>query len=282
MGCKSEGSYHGWNKIWKNQSNIELINPMYSEKDPTTIYQFWQKGYANDLMSLIKNRGYNSFCELGSGRGTTTMYLAKAGYSDLTMVDLSEHGFRVAEYSFAKYKLPIPKMILENVEDTRIPSNKYDCIYNIGLLEHFDNPKPTLIESFRLLKPEGMIFMPIVPIQPFYKSLLQRFLFNPFDLFKKLLKFFFKKRSHQGIINRTNYRRDYYKRICEEVGFRNVQCLPYNPYWKVNDDETFEKIITLPAYKWHYNTFKKNRTLSLKTSSLFDLCFLLIAEKNEN
>jgi ubiquinone/menaquinone biosynthesis C-methylase UbiE len=279
MESKTKGSFEGWNEVWSTQSEKELLNPMYTESSPNTIYQFWQKGYANDLLAMIKNKNFTSFCELGSGRGTTTMYLAKAGYTDLTMVDLAEQGFEVARYSFEKYKLPIPKMILEDVEKTSIPTNTFDCVYNIGLLEHFDDPKPTLAESYRLLNKGGLIYMPIVPTQPLYKSFFQRLLFNPLALAKLIVKSIIRPASKGNNINRTDYRRAFYSKICKEIGYKNIQCIPYNPYWKVNNDGPVENKFTLPIYQWYYNSFKKNKTLSFKTSTMFDLCFLLVAEK---
>ena len=279
MSSKTKGSYEGWNEVWSVQSEQDLINTMYFESEPKTIFLFWQQGYANDLLKLIKDRNYASFCELGSGRGTTSMFLAKAGFDDITMVDLAEQGFKMAKFNFGKYNLPIPKMILQNVENTSLPDKSFDCIYNIGLLEHFDNPRPTLIEAYRLLKQEGMIFMPIVPTQPLYKSFFQRLLFNPLALFKLHVKKLLRYRSHSDNINRTDYRRSFYENICKDLGYKNVHCIPYNPYWKVNSDGKIENSFTLPIYKWYYKTFKRNKILSFETSSLFDLCFLLVAEK---
>ena len=155
MDSKAGGSYEGWDEVWTKQSEVGLLNPMYTEKSPENIYQFWQQCYALDLIDLVKAKSFSSFCELGSGRGTTTMYLAKEGYRDLTMVDLAEQGFRVATFSFKHYNFPLPSMYLENVEKTSLQEASFDCIYNIGLLEHFDDPAPTLQESYRLLKKDG-------------------------------------------------------------------------------------------------------------------------------
>lgn len=279
MESKTRGSFEGWNEVWTDQSSEKLLNPMYTEGEPKTIYQFWQKGYSIDLLAMIKGRDYTSFCELGAGRGTTTMYLAKAGFTDLTMVDLAEQGFNVAKHSFNHYKLPMPQMVLEDVEKTSLPEGAFDCVYNIGLLEHFDDPKPTLVESYRLLKKDGLIYMPIVPAQPHYKSYFQRLLFNPITLAKLVLKSIIKPKSKESNINRTDYGTDFYIKICKEIGYKNVRCIPYNPYWKVNADGGFENKVTLPLYKWYYNTFKKNKTLSFETSTAFDLCFLLVGEK---
>lgn len=279
MESRQQGSFEGWNKAWKDQSVESPLNPMYTEGVSTTIFQFWQKCYADDLIKLIEGKNFSSFCELGSGRGTTTMYLAKAGYTDLTMVDLATEGFAVAQKSFAHYKLKEPKMVIENVENTSFPDNRFDCIYNIGLLEHFENPRPTLAESYRLLKEGGMIFMPIVPEQPLYKSILPHLLFNPKRLAGKIVKSISAAKKQENNILRTDYNRASYIAHCKSIGYKNIKCIPYNPYWKVNNDGPFLDKFVLPLYKWHYNTFKKSKSPSLKTSSLFDLCFLLIAEK---
>ena len=124
-GIKEQGSYEGWNKVWTDETKTGSLNPHYTLQSPTTIYQFWQQGYANDLINLIKDRNYTSFCELGSGRGTTSMYLSNAGYTDITMVDLAEQGFVTAQYSFAHHKLPQPKLVQANVEQTGLPAESF-------------------------------------------------------------------------------------------------------------------------------------------------------------
>lgn len=142
------------------------------------------EAYASDLISLIKERNYTSFLELGAGKGTTSMYLIDAGYQDITLVDLSKEGEKLVTLVFNNYGFGKPNYIIADAENTPLKSKHYDCIYNIGLLEHFENPKPTLVESFRLLKSKGLIFMPIVPYQPYYKSLLCRLFFNPMSAVK--------------------------------------------------------------------------------------------------
>ena len=122
--------------------------------------------------------------------------------------------------------------------------------------------------------------MPIVPVQPFYKSFFQRLFLNPLGLAKKLVKQALpSNKKDGGNINRTDYRPEFYIDICKKIGYKNVQCIPYNPYWKINPDGSSGNEFTLSWYKWYYRTFKKNKTLTLQTSSLFDLCFLLIADK---
>jgi 2-polyprenyl-3-methyl-5-hydroxy-6-metoxy-1,4-benzoquinol methylase len=278
---KEKGSFEAWNSIWESQSSSDIINKKFTLKAPQSIYQFWQQVYAMDLIDLIKNKKYQKFCELGAGRGTTTMYLAQEGYSDLTMVDLAKEGFEIAANSFSHYGLKQPQMILADVEKSGLLYDFYDCIYNIGLLEHFIDPSKTLQEAYNLLKKNGLIFMPIVPELPVSKSLIQRFFFNPISLLKIAIKFLLniKKPNEDTNMTRTDYDKQSYIKICEKIGYKNVKCIAYNPYWKVNNDGWFENNITFPIYLWHYNTFKKGKALSFTTHDSFELCYLLIAEK---
>jgi 2-polyprenyl-3-methyl-5-hydroxy-6-metoxy-1,4-benzoquinol methylase len=280
-----EGSFQEWDKIWKDYSkdSIEVkdINQLFTKSTPKTIYQFWQKCYFTDISKLIDGKNYKTFLELGSGRGTTSMYLCNAGYTDITMVDLSETAFKLASQNFKNSNLPVPKMVLANVENTGLPEGAFDCIYNIGLLEHFENPEATLKEAYRLLKPGGMIFMIVKPFIPFHKSLHYRILMNPLSIAKYLLLRILpsKKNSSKKMI-RTVVPKSTYLDLANQLGYYNATCISYNPYWKINKSEWIENNITLNLYKLHYKLFKRrNNPVTLKTGSINEYCFLLVGYK---
>lgn len=280
MESKDKGSFEGWNEVWKSENDKAQINPYFDRGEPKTINSFWQQGYARDLLNLIKDKGYTKFCELGSGRGTTSMYLSDAGYEDITMVDLADQGFEVAKISFPHYNLKAPKMVLANVENTGLDSESFDCIYNIGLLEHFEDPSLTLKEAYRLLKPGGMIFMPIVPTMPLRKTYLLRLFFNPISLVKIMLKPLFKGKTQESSnILRTNYNEIFYKDICIKLGFSGIRCIPYNPYFLVNSNFAFSNNVVLPLYKSYYKLFKYKGEIAFETPKPFCSCYLLIAYK---
>ena len=281
---KEEGSSESWDNIWedfddKNQTHRVL----FTTEEPQTIYQLWQRAYFEDLWHLIKDRNYSKFLELGSGRGTTSLYLADSGVEDITLVDLSKHAFKIAEDEFRRRRFKVPKMVMADVEQTNLPGATYDCIYNIGLLEHFNDPFPTLQESFRLLRQGGMIFMPIIPALPYTNGTLQRLLFNPLGHIKlalyNTLRPDHKQSADSNMIRTTTNKSDYLEMV-HRAGFTNVSCLPYNPYWKVNRDGAFERNVTLKAYKRHLaNRRKKERYPLLETSDRYESAYLLIGHK---
>ncbi len=285
MDAKNTGSFEGWDHAWDDfaVANDDKGQVFIRAARPVAFYQFWQFHYAKDLFELIKERNYKSFLELGSGRGTTSMYLTQGGYSDITMVDLAKNAFVLAQQNYTREQLALPKMILGNVENTSLESDSYDCIYNIGLLEHFENPAPTLAEAYRLLREGGMIFMPIVPDMPYSKSIFQRIFLNPWSLVKKLVKTMIgykEKATGNEEILRTQTDKAAYAKICAEIGYKNIQCIAYNPYWKLYDDESWWlDNFMLPIYQKHLELTKKEGKLSLQTSDAFELCYLLVAYK---
>lgn len=279
MDSKNKGSYQGWNDVRKSEKNNSL-NPHFTKDKAKNIYQFWQKANARDLLNLIKEKDYRKFCELGSGRATTSLYLSNAGYTDITLVDLAEEGLQLAMNTFKKYDFPQPNIKLENVEQTSLPSSSFDCVYNIGLLEHFEEPEHTLRESFRLLRNGGMIFMPIVPKISFSKSIIYRLVFNPLSIAKHLLKKILKinKEEYSNIL-RTSCDEKFYIDKCQQIGFNKTLCIPYNAYQKVNNDGSFMDKIVFSIYNKHYNFFNKKKKISFRTSPILNCCYLLVAYK---
>jgi ubiquinone/menaquinone biosynthesis C-methylase UbiE len=290
-GDKTLSAYAGqgdpeiWNNIWK--CGDVGINELYTEGTPQNLGQLVQRGYFDDLWYFMGDTGSSArYLEVGAGRGTTAMYLSKQN-CDVTMLDLSAEGFRIAEINFKRHGLRLPKMITADAQSTGLPSCSYDCVYSIGLLEHFLDPKPLLLESFRLLKPGGLLFKVIVPKQSVTRAWLPRLLLNPMgygvDTAKHMVKKIIGYTSPEDktiSTTRTNYPRSLYAKWMQELGAVNVLCIPYVPYRRAYRNEALEKEITLPLYRRHYFRKKRARIYPiLRTHWSAAFCDLLVCRK---
>ncbi len=279
---KNIGNYQEWNDILKTGSDwITDESLLFTKGKPKNLRQFWQRCYFNDLDSLIKDKNFSTFLELGSGRGTTSLYLSNSGYKDITMLDLAPEAFKMATGLFDHASLDVPKFVTADVRDTGLPDKSFDCIYNIGLLEHFEDPEPVLRETCRLLKPGGLMFMVIIPDYPFSKSIFSRIFLNPISVVKYIVKKITRKQSVGKIeMTRTPYPGKYYSDILNKLGESDVKCIPYNPYHKVFIKDKWVNLIALPVFKSYYKVkglFGVTPLLKSLPSTAF--CDLLICFK---
>lgn len=277
------GNFEEWNRIWKaGDDDGSESGMLFTKEKPKDLRQFWQKCYFTDLQGLIKDKNYTKFLEQGAGRGTTSMYLTSAGAEEVHMLDLAPEGFKLAKTFFTRNNLKLPEFIMADVRDTGLKDNTYDCIYNIGLLEHFEDPEPVLREAYRLLRPGGMIFMVVVPEVVFKNSLYQRILLNPVSVLKHIIKKIIgRKTVADSDIIRTGFDRSRYAGIMKKLGAGGVRCMPYNPYPKIYVNDGMEKNILLPVYRLWYSVKKKfTKAPYLETSPAFAFCDLLVCYKN--
>lgn len=258
------GEGHGdsarWDEVWSDLESDQV--QAFTRAAPRTLQQFWQRCYFEDLWEISgKRRPGGRFLEQGSGRGTTSMYLASRG-CDVTMLDLSAHAFEVAAANFARESLPLPTFVVGDARDTGLPSESYDCIYNIGLLEHFDDPEPVLAEAVRLLRPGGWLFMVIVPRVPARNAWLVKLLFRPWSLLPSGLK----KRAKRVLgggetdtnvdiateMTRTELGPSTYLAALARLGVVEAACVPYNPYHQIYLRRWQERWMAVPLFHLHH------------------------------
>jgi ubiquinone/menaquinone biosynthesis C-methylase UbiE len=291
---RESGDWEQWDQVWRQLRADDGHQVLYTLNTPNTLFEFWQRGYADDIWHAVETLGQGArFLELGSGRGTTSMYLARWKL-DVTLVDLSREGLELACENFKKNGLAQPHTYLADARDTGLPPATFDCIYNIGLLEHFVDPLPVLAESLRLLKPGGYLFMVIVPEGTPWRSLPIRLLFNPLTtvsggvaaLGRRLVQ------RAQPSANattaprrmvRTAYPRAQYIRWMHDLGETNVECVPYNPYFSLYRSAFLEHLITLPLYRAHLGLKRKLGAYPLlEVHSPFASCHLLTCRKRRS
>jgi SAM-dependent methyltransferase len=277
------GEAREWNAVWQSLDDAGLS---YTAGTPQKINDQWQRWYFDDLWELIaKDRPAGEYLEQGAGRGTTSLYLAKRGRR-VTLLDLAPEGRELASRNFARVGLPPPNYILADARRTGLPENSYDCIYNIGLLEHFDDPQPLLHEAYRLLKPGGWMFMVIVPTIPEGRRWLMQLLFRPWTLLPARWKRSVKHVSGMAAgeaaasMTRTELGPADYLRCLEGLRVERAACIPYNPYHQIYAASWYERGWMLPWLRNHQRLKRMWTTAPwLQTSESLASCYLLLVQK---
>lgn len=248
------GEHEQWNRIWTDLSDDELVQ--YRRGAPRTYRQLAQRVYFEDLWALLGQKRDARCLEIGAGRGTTSMYLTAEG-CDVTMLDLAPQSFAQAERCFKSQNLPVPKFVVADAQHTGLPENSYDCIYSIGLLEHFDDPRPLLTETLRLLRPGGMAFHVVVPTIPESRMRLSYAFLAPWKLPPRGLKDSVNRmlgRNTKGSrekMTRTEHGVADYVKWLATLPATDVICIPYNPYHPANNNRTVERWWGVPLYRLH-------------------------------
>jgi len=277
-----------WNSSWSSLGDNMV--QLYTKGRPRSIHQFWQRCYFEDLWrSMGPQAAGANYIELGAGRGTTSMYLASKGCK-VTMLDLSSAGFEVAARNFEREGLRAPTFIQADARDTQLPYGSFDCVFNIGLLEHFEEPQAVLRESVRLLKPGGLQFAVIMPERAPSVRFLALGLLRPWALIRELIPDnarakLRKMRGHEAdqprsTVLRTTYSRADYLAMLNDLPVGEASCVPYNPYHPVYKSAICESVIAIPLYRLH-RTLRRIFALDsrMKTPAWLASCDLLTFRK---
>ncbi len=274
-----------WDSAWSSlpADGVQL----FTRGTPRNIHEFRHRYYFEDLWPYVeRSGGKGKYLEIGAGRGTTSMYLASRG-CDVTLLDYSPTGLEVARRNFAREGLPVPHTVVADARQTGLDTASYDCVYSMGLLEHFDDPAPLLNEILRVLKPGGYLFTVVVPQLPAYVRYTAYGLFAPWKLAslvvprpvtawaKQLLGW----PPTPEMPNRTEFHAADYLDVLPADRVTDVFWCYYSPYHEVYRSRLAERLLLLPAYRLHHALRRHFVEPSARTSGAFAEAFLLTLRK---
>lgn len=274
-----------WDSAWSSLPTDEV--QLFTRGTPRNIHAFRQRCYFEDIWPYIRrSRGKGKYLEVGAGRGTTSMYLASRG-CDVTLLDYSPAGLEVARRNFAREGLAAPRTVVADARRTGLDTAAYDCVYSMGLLEHFDDPKPVLDEILRLLKPGGYLFTVVVPRMPSHVLYLTYGMFAPWKLAPLLLprpvkawaKGLLGRQPPSDLPFRTEFSAPDYIAMLPEDRVTDVFWCPYCPYHEVYRSRLAERLVLLPAYRLHYALRRRFVQPTMRASAGLAEAFLLTLRK---
>lgn len=111
--------------------------------------------------------------EIGGGQGEYLLYLAQHFGYKAHSLDYSEIGNQQTLETFSTAGLPV--VLYERdlfADNSDIP--KFDIVFSLGLIEHFDEPEKVIAKHLELLKPGGILLLGVPNFAGVYQLALKR------------------------------------------------------------------------------------------------------------
>ena len=162
--CHKRGSKKIFDEQWREHPESKT----YPRDNPNNIWDLYQKVLGEQILDILSEKLPNpevGTCMLECGCGTAGMsiFFANHGYTCFVL-DASRTSLELARENY-----------LENRKDTDIGfytvqgdvfhlpfgDNSLEVVSSFGLLEHFEDPYPVILEMVRVLKPEGIFLADI-------------------------------------------------------------------------------------------------------------------------
>ncbi|HUI66031.1 MAG TPA: class I SAM-dependent methyltransferase [Bacteroidota bacterium] len=151
--------------------------------------------------------------EAGSGRGRWVFHLRRKGY-DVRGIEIAQ-----AEIAAAKEFDPHAPIDHGDVRTTGYPSQSFDAVISLGVVEHFEaGPQEAFREVRRIVKSGGLFFV-TVPTQNVMRTAL-------FNRIKTLQNMHRRLKGIELAFEEYRYTRRHFTELLREAGFAIVELAP--------------------------------------------------------
>lgn len=144
---------NNWNK--KNYSFYDIFKNIFVGINNYDFYSLFRK-YSS------KKKKYFIF-EVGCAPANYLIYLKKRFGFNISGIEYSKEGYLQVKNNFHKNQIA-DKIIFGDFFDydfLKRNKEKYDIVYSIGFIEHFENPKNAIEKHFEILKNNGICIISI-------------------------------------------------------------------------------------------------------------------------
>ena len=152
------------NKVENWNESYEDFKTTYSETidTPANLVNKLQYEFVlEDIERFLSAPKDAKILECGCGGARTSLYLAKRGY-DVTCSDYAPEALRLAKDNFEACNVK-GTFLQDDLLNTKIPVESFDCAMSFGLLEHFEDLQPIVANITKLVKPGGIQIHCIIP-----------------------------------------------------------------------------------------------------------------------
>lgn len=167
--------------------------------------EVWNQHYLTNINRRAPGRG--KLLEIGFGKASFLKLAQRDGWNTYG-VDLSPVHLR-----HAQEKLKLPNISLGTLQDAAFPSEFFEVVAGFNFLEHVPDPRKTLEEILKILKPGGLLAVMCPNLAGIFHSLMPELLGA-----NDPLRISWVPPEHLSYFNKNNLRL-----LLESVGFTDVE-----------------------------------------------------------
>lgn len=156
------GSVEAFRASWSSLPASERYH--FRRGEPETQVQFAFQNHWRIFRNVMGELRGGRALEVGCGRGSMAAYFADAGF-ETHLLDTSVDALRIARRNFEEDGLAGAPLCGDALA---LPyrDGSFDVVLSIGLLEHFADVEPPLLEQLRVLRKGGVLLGYVVPERP--------------------------------------------------------------------------------------------------------------------
>lgn len=140
-----------WDEFWERQNESKDIIPALIR---------WGRRYFSLIYVKFVRRHYEgtSILETGSGSGESTLQLARenSNIMNVILLDFAHQSMRVARKKAQEFGVNA-NLIIGDIHFLPLRHESLEFVWNLGLLEHFEDPIPLVKEMIRVTRTGGKV-----------------------------------------------------------------------------------------------------------------------------
>jgi len=222
---------HKENRIenWESQYKPLVVTYTEETNTPINLEQVYSYMVVHEhIVKYLPNSESAKILEVGCGGARNALYLALRGF-DVTCSDFAPEGIRLAKTNFNAFGAK-GTFLLDDLMNSKILNNSFDCVMSFGLLEHFQELRPVIRNITNMVKSGGIQIHLVIPKKFSTQTIMDLIWFLP-----RLAKNLLKGQKLKGIIKKSyrdfpHYENSFsyriYCSVFEEEGNKIIKCEP--------------------------------------------------------
>jgi len=201
-----------WDVMWTTRAIEQELDACDIETPPRELF----------LSFLTKEC---KILDAGCGLGKWVIYLKRLGY-DIVGIDNNELAIDTMKDFDESLQVEYGDIL-----DIQYPDSYFDACISMGVVEHFeDGPVPALKEAYRVLKPDGLVFVS-VPTVNIIRRLTRRTIRWGHNTMRFILR---RKRGKYYHFLEYRYSKTELESYLKQAGFEVVKTVPHDYYGSKN------------------------------------------------